>query len=114
MKKESLSGRTILALAACLALVACNLMFAKISDINAHPDKYQNKSVTVHGKVTSVTKLPFMEEGFYTLSDGTGEITIVTKGGLPSEGTEKTVTGTVQSAVTIMGRTFGVTIQEKD
>jgi DNA/RNA endonuclease YhcR with UshA esterase domain len=113
MKIGSISLRTALALAVCLVLVACNLMFAKISDIKAHPDKYENKSVTVHGKVTSVTKLPFMEEGFYTLSDGTGEITVVTRGSLPSEGADKTVTGTVESTVTIMGRSFGVTIEEK-
>ncbi len=102
------------ALCACLFLVACSLMFTKISDINAHPDKYENKTVTVSGKVTSVTKLPFMQEGFFTLDDGSGEITVVTKDSLPAEGDRKTVTGTVQSAVTLMGRSFGVTIQEKD
>lgn len=115
MKKGFVApARLHMAISVCLTLVACSLMFAKISDINAHPDKYQNKTVTVHGKVTSVTKLPFMQEGFFTLDDGTGEITVVTKGGLPAEGDVKTVTGTVQSTFTIMGRSFGVTIQAQD
>ncbi|MGA9750427.1 MAG: hypothetical protein WBS54_01425 [Acidobacteriota bacterium] len=109
LHKRPISGTAVLLF---LLLSACSLLPVKIADIKAHPDRFENKTVTVRGKVTSVTKMPFMTEGFFTLDDGSGEITVTTSGALPAEGQERTVTGKVQTALKIFDKHVGLVIQE--
>ncbi len=109
LHKRSISGTAVLLF---LLVSACSLLPVKIADIKAHPNRYENKTVTVRGKVTSVTKMPFMTEGFFTLDDGSGEITVTTSGALPAEGQERTVTGKVQTALKILDKHVGLVIQE--
>ena len=109
LHKRPISGTAVLLF---LLLAACSLLPVKIADVKAHPDRYENQTVTVRGKVTSVTKMPFMTEGFFTLDDGSGEITVTTSGALPAEGQERTVTGKVESAFKILNKSVGLVIQE--
>ena len=109
LHKRPISGTAVLLF---LLLAACSLLPVKIADVKAHPDRYENQTVTVRGKVTSVTKMPFMTEGFFTLDDGSGEITVTTSGALPAEGQERTVTGNVQTALKILDKHVGLVIQE--
>lgn len=106
MKAAALTVLVVL-VAACLGRV-----FTKIGDIQKSPEKYENKTVIVKGQVRSVTKLPGMEEGFYELTDGTGEITVTTKGTLPVEGSSRVVRGTVQSQFKLFGKSFAWVIRE--
>ena len=101
---------TLAALAALLA--ACALLATKVSEIRERPGEYENRVVTVHGKVSSATKLPFMEKAFYEVDDGTGTLTVITPKALPPDGSTVTVTGRVQSALKIGGKSFGLVLVE--
>jgi cytochrome c-type biogenesis protein CcmE len=105
----SASALLILALllAACLGRAS-----TKIGDIQENPEKYENKTITVKGTVGTVTKLPGMEEGFYELSDDTGQITVTTRGTLPAEGSKRVVRGTIQSQFKLFGKSFSWVIRE--
>lgn len=98
-----------LALAAALS---CSLMAVKIADIKKDPGRYENKTVTVSGKVSGGTKLPFMAQSFYQLDDGSGSIMIVTRKALPPDGKKVLVRGKVESALTIAGQSYGWVIME--
>ncbi len=71
----------------CLSAVAgCEKLpfgYTKIGDIAKNPAAFDGKEVKIHGKVTSVTKLPFVEKKFYKLDDGTGEILVTTEQNVP-------------------------------
>jgi hypothetical protein len=99
-------------LALCLALLSCSRLTTKIGDIQKNPERYENRQVWVQGTVTASTKLPFMDEGFYTLADSTGEITVVTGGALPAQGSKRIVRGTVQSQFKLFGKSAAVAIRE--
>lgn len=106
--------RRAFALAAAFALLAaCSFLPTKIADIQKNPDRYENREVTVHGKVGGVTKLPFMEQGTYELNDGTGTIRVVTAKALPAEGATVTVRGKVASTLEIAGRSYGLIVREE-
>jgi hypothetical protein len=99
-------------LALCLALLSCSRLTTRVGDIVENPERYENRQVWVQGTVTASTKLPFMDEGFYTLADSTGEITVVTKGALPAQGSKRIVRGTVQSLFKLFGKSAAVVIRE--
>jgi len=104
--------KTVLALSLLMSLVACSLIPVSVKELLTHPERYDNHTVTIRGKVVSTTKLPFMKEGMYTINDGTGQITVVTLKSLPPEGKTKTVRGRFSTAFKIMGKSFGFTITE--
>jgi hypothetical protein len=90
-------------------LVAC-AQRVTVGEIQKAPDAFRGKTVSVRGKVQGATKLPFMQDGFYRLDDGTGSIVVVTRGELPEEGKATTARGRVESAFQIGGRTFGLVL----
>ena len=97
----------------CATLLACGRLATRIGDINGNPEQYENKTVWVHGTVVTAAKLPGMKEGIYTLKDATGEITILTSGTLPAEGSSRILRGTVQSQFKIFGKPMAIVIREK-
>ena len=52
--------------------------------------------------------------GLYTLTDGSGEMRVMTTSGLPATGTKLTVRGSVLSGVTLGGTHYGVTLNEAE
>ncbi len=106
--------RRVLAIAGLLALLgACALLPTKIGTILQNPDRYENHVVTVRGKVTGVTKMPFMADGMYHVDDGTGSLMVVTRKALPQEGTTVMVRGKVRSSLQIGGKSFGLALHEE-
>lgn len=103
-----LTGALLLA-----AALACGLFATRIADIKENPARFENQTVTVHGKVSGVTKLPFMTQGFFQLDDGTGTMAVITEGALPKEGSTVTTRGTVRSGIQIAGRSFGVVLVQR-
>jgi hypothetical protein len=89
-------------------LAACAPLTTKIAQIRERPGEYENRVVTIHGKVSAVTKLPFMEEALYEVDDGTGTLTVITPKDVPAEGSTVTVTGKIQSTLKIGGKSFGL------
>ena len=104
--------RMLIATAALVLLGSCSLLPAKVSEIQRHPGRYDNHVVTLRGKATEVTKMPFMEEGMYRLDDGSGTILVLTRKSLPQEGASVLVRGKVRSALKIGDKSYGLVVHE--
>lgn len=98
-------------LAAGLFLTACGSM--RIAQINSDPTRYRNRNVRVEGTVTN--SFGALGTGGYQVDDGTGKLYVISAGrGVPSKGSRVSVSGRVQSGVTIMGKSFGTALYEND
>jgi hypothetical protein len=105
--KRKLAG---IALFGGLILSGCGSV--KIRQIVQDPMRYNNKDVSVEGKVTR--SVGVIVAGAYTVDDGTGKITVISNRPVPPSGADVKVKGTVQSGVSLMGRSFGTTLRERD
>jgi aspartyl/asparaginyl-tRNA synthetase len=85
-------------------------MSTKIADIRNNPRHYTDKEVTVSGEVTESFSLVVIK--YFTLRDGTGEITIVTQTPLPKEGERLKVKGVVREAFSIGSESLLVIVEE--
>lgn len=86
----------------------------KIADIKYNPGRYQNRSVTVDGVVTSAWGVPLVPVRLYKVSDGTGEVTVVAHSGRsPSKGARVSVKGRVNEFATFGGQTVGLHLDEE-
>jgi hypothetical protein len=101
-----------LLLVAMLGLTACPSQ-TNIGKINADPNRYLDKDVTIIGRVTDSYGVPFVG-GAYEIDDGTGKIWVVTQRGVPSRGARVGVKGRVYSGATFRGRNFGTALKEED
>jgi hypothetical protein len=99
-----------LALGAALLLSSCG--YTKIGRITADPTHYRDRRVRVEGQVTNSFGALFA--GGYQLQDDTGKILVISNQGVPSKGAKVVVSGRVMEGITVMGRTFGTAIQERD
>ena len=86
----------------------------KIAELKYNPGHYQNHSVTVDGVVTSSWGVPLMPLKLYKVSDGTGEVTVVSQHGIaPTKGARVSVTGRVNEFATFGGQSVGLHLQEE-
>lgn len=92
-----------------LVLVACETV--KISSVVNDPSHWMNKTVRVAGTVT--TSMGAVGHGAYQVSDGTGNIWVISSRGVPARGAQVAVEGTVFQGAQFMGQSFGVAIREK-
>ncbi len=50
---------------------------ASVAELKYNPGRYQNKTVSIDGVVTSSWGIPLMPFKLYKVDDGTGEMTVV-------------------------------------
>jgi hypothetical protein len=101
-----------LALAATLAGCATSL---HIADLQRHPGRYQDHSVSVSGVVTSSWGLPLVPYRFYKVDDGTGTVTVLSQNyRMPATGEHVRVKGKVQDVAVLGGRPLGLHLREED
>ncbi len=110
MKRKPWNLLLPLPLAALLIFVAaCET--TRIGDINRDPARYSGKDITIAGEV--VNSFGALGEGAYEMDDGTGRIWVLSTGyGVPSQGARVSVTGRVESGVTIGGRSLANVLRE--
>jgi hypothetical protein len=97
------------------ALTAACATGASIGQVKTNPGRYVDKSVTVHGTVTSSWGIPLLPLKMYQVDDGTGEILIVTDDDrIPSRGARVKVTGKVSEFAVLGGRSIGLHLRERD
>ena len=103
-----------LALAVSL-LAGCALSgHPRIADIKYNPGRYQNRSVTVDGVVTSSWGVPLVPVKLYKVDDGTGEVTVVSHDGrVPSKGSRVSVKGRVNDIATFGGQSIGLHLEQE-
>ena len=105
-----------LALSFALFAAGCATGHPKIADLKYNPGKYQNHSVTVDGVVTSAWGVPLLPFKLYKVDDGTGEMTVLSRGGerTPVKGSHVKVKGVVRDVAVFNGMPLGLHLEERD
>jgi hypothetical protein len=99
-------------LAMILVTAAGCMSVTKISDIKSDTAKYEGKTVTIKGTVGESIWLATAVKGTYQVGDGSETIWVISTQPPPAKGASVTTEGTVQSAFTILGTSYGTVIQE--
>jgi hypothetical protein len=94
---------------AALLLAACAPV--TIGRINADPSRFQHHTVRITGTVTNSVGL--LGKGGYQLEDNTGRIYVISGKGVPSRGSQVTVTGRVVPGAEVLGTAVGVSVREQ-
>lgn len=106
--------RLILALLGALLISGCAMRTVHVAQLKDQPARYYNKSVTVNGVVTRSWGLPLVPFQFYSVDDGTGQITVIGHSGrVPSTGTRVNVKGRVQELAAFGGQSLGLHLDEQ-
>ena len=85
----------------------------RIAELKSQPDKYQNKTISVTGTVTNAFGIPLVPFQMYNVDDGSGEITVVSRGSRsPSKGARVQVKGKINEVAVLGGRSIGLHIDE--
>ena len=94
-----------------LVLISCDAQ--KIGDITADPGRFQNKEVTVAGRVTQ--SFGALGRGIYQIEDETGSLWVLSESrGVPSKGAMVGVKGRITPTVTFMGQNYATVMRESD
>ena len=103
------------AIAAAVLITACALGGTKrIADIRQFPGEYEDRSVSIEGRVTSSWSLPFVPMRLYQVDDGTGQMTVLAEGSrVPSRGAYVRVRGRLQEFGTFGDRTVGLHLKQE-
>ena len=94
------------------ALSSCGINATPVGEIIKSPVNFDGKEVTLHGTVKDQTRIPLVNVKSYVLKDGSGEITILTDGGLPKTDEKLTVKVKVQNLAIVNGESLGMAATE--
>ncbi len=110
----------LLALMTALFAAGCNSHTDKISDLLNNPSGFAGKDVTVAGEVTKIYELPLGLSNLgisnlaaYRISDGTGQVWVVSHAGAPVVGDKVGLKGAVRPEGRIGTFPLGTIIEEK-
>ena len=104
-----------LAFASLVGGCAMSLHNAKIADLQQHPGRYQDHTVSVSGVVTSSWGMPLVPYRFYRIDDGTGTVTVLSQNSrMPATGEHVRVKGRVQDVAVLGGKPLGLHLREED
>ena len=105
----------VVALAVTLSGCAVSLHNLDIADLQRHPGRYTDRTVSVSGVVTSSWGVPLVPFRFYKVDDGTGELTVLSQSSrMPASGERVRVKGRVQDVAMLGGRAVGLHLREED
>jgi hypothetical protein len=105
----------VVLLSAFASACALSLRNPDIADLQRHPGRYTDRTVSVSGVVTSSWGLPLVPFRFYKVDDGTGEVTVLSQSSrMPARGEHVRVKGRVQDVAVLGGRPLGLHIREED
>jgi hypothetical protein len=107
------SGIAVLALA--ITLTGCALRSPRIGEIKQDSSRYLDRTVQVQGTVISSWNVPFLPFALYKVDDGTGELTVVSRGiRTPRAGAQVRVKGKVQDVAALGNRSVGLHLEERN
>jgi hypothetical protein len=108
-------SRLSVALLSALLITGCAARGVKIADLQDHPDRYDNKTVSVNGVVTTSWGIPLVPLQFYKVDDGTGEMTVLARSGrAPRKGARVEVKGRLNEIGSFGGSSVGLHLEERD
>src|SRR6266508_5866263 len=103
-----------LALAATISGCAISLRNPDIADLQRHPGRYTDRTVSVSGVVTSSWGVPLVPFRFYKVDDGTGEVTVLSQSSrMPARGERVRVKGRVNDVALVDGQAVGLHLREE-
>ena len=112
---KAVSSIAAAGLALTLGGCALSVRNPDISELQRHPARYQDRTVSVSGVVTNSWGVPLVPFRFYKVDDGTGEVTVLSQSSrMPARGERVRVKGRVQDVAMIGGRGVGLHIREED
>ena len=95
-----------------LLLTSCDRM--EIGEVTADPGRFQNKEITVAGRVTHLS-VGALGTGLYQIDDGTGKLVVISETrGAPAEGTYVGVKGRVVPTFTFLGKSYMTVLRESN
>ena len=114
--KKIARGVAALSLAVLVSACAGLLRSPDIADVKRNAGHYSDRTVTVDGTVTSAWGVPLVPFRMYKIDDGTGEITVLSRGGTrtPSRGSHVKVKGVVRDVAMFNGMPLGLHLEERD
>jgi len=93
---------------------ATALRSPNISELQRHPGRYQDHSVSVNGTVTDSWGLPLVPFRVYKVDDGTGVVTVLSQGTrMPARGEQVRVRGRVGEVAVFGGQAIGLHLREE-
>ena len=93
---------------------AVSLRNAHVADLQQHPGRYENRTVTVDGIVTDSWGVPLLPYKFYRVDDGTGQIAVLSQNvRMPGRGEHVRVRGRVDNVAVLGGRSLGLHLREE-
>jgi hypothetical protein len=108
-------ARLIAPLAVAAALSGCALHSPSVAELKYNPGRYQNKTVSINGVVTSSWGVPLVPFKLYKVNDGTGELTVIAQDGrTPTKGAHVKVKGRVNDVATFGGQAVGLHLEQRD
>ena len=108
-------SRLSVALLSALLITGCAARGVRIADLQDRPDKYDHKTVSVNGVVTTSWGIPLVPFQLYKVDDGTGEITVLARSGrAPRKGARVQVKGRLNELGSFGGQSVGLHIEERD
>jgi hypothetical protein len=114
---SSLVTRVAVPLVVVAMLSGCALAVRRpsVAELRYNPGRYQDKTVAIDGVVTSSWGVPLVPFKLYKVSDGTGEVTVLSQNGrTPTKGARVRVKGRVNDVATFGGQSLGLHIQQTD
>jgi hypothetical protein len=110
--------RSLAALTLAMVAVGCagTLRNPDISDVRRNAGHYADRTVTLDGTVTSSWGIPLVPFKLYKVDDGTGEMTVLSRGGnrTPVKGSHVKVKGVVRDVAVFNGMPLGLHLEERD
>jgi hypothetical protein len=115
LRSKVLGSIAAAGLAITLGACAVSLRNPDISELQRHPGRYQDRTVSVSGVVTNSWGVPLVPFRFYKVDDGTGEVTVLSQSSrMPARGERVRVKGRVQDVAMLGGRAVGLHLREED
>jgi len=103
------------ALLAAFLLSSCAARTVRIADLKDRPGHYGDRTVSVHGVVTSNWGVPLSPLQFYNVDDGSGEVTVLARSGrMPAKGSHVKVSGRISEVASVGSRSVGLHLEERD
>ncbi len=111
-------GRAGLALLLAVVVSGCAgiMRSPDIADVQRNAGHYSDRTVTLDGTVTSSWGVPLVPFKMYKVDDGTGEMTVLSRGGnrTPVKGSHVKVKGVVRDVAVFNGMPLGLHLEERD
>ena len=110
--------RALLVLSLAIGVSSCAgiLRSPDIAEVQRNAGHYSDRTVTLDGTVTSSWGVPLVPFKMYKVEDGTGEITVLSRGGnrTPVKGSHVRVKGVVRDVAVFNGMPLGLHLEERD